>query len=366
MDITKYRFYVGTTRGLLLCTGDKPNDLNVWKNTFSSEVTAISDGRRPDEIILGYQNGMANTFSTESQSYSQIEDLEGDESVTGVGYIGKNIVISKKDGIINMWRQKRNDFFSINLDEKGSLDAMMCHPNKENIIGTGGEFNDFKTWDINTKQCIFKAKSLSHDELQLPIPTSVRGISFFPNEPQLASCCTKEGHILLYDERAQRKPVVKFLEKQASYTCISCGYRERQILAGTTKGYLQWIDLKANKVLKTYTNFTGSVTSIVCDSVEPHITTTSLDRYLRVHHLETKELLFKCYMKQNLTKLLVKPVVKDEDGLEKDKGGAEVVADEEYEDLFNNMEVVKSDKKIKKTKRKSIAGNEKKKKKICV
>lgn len=46
-------------------------------------MTAISDGRCPDEIILGYQNGIANTFNIESQSYSSIEDLEGDESVTG-------------------------------------------------------------------------------------------------------------------------------------------------------------------------------------------------------------------------------------------------------------------------------------------
>lgn len=63
--------------------------------------------------------------------------------------------------------------------------------------------------------------------LNLPIPTSVRGITFFPEDSYLSVCATKEGHVLLYDDRAQRRPVVTFLEKKASYTTIACAYRER-------------------------------------------------------------------------------------------------------------------------------------------
>lgn len=55
----------------------------------------------------------------------------------------------------------------------------------------------------------------------------MRGISFFPLEDKLSSCATKEGHVLLYDERAQRRPVVKFKEPKASYTCICYAHRER-------------------------------------------------------------------------------------------------------------------------------------------
>lgn len=75
---------------------------------------------------------------------------------------------------------------------------------------------------------------------------------------------------------------------------------------------MQLLDLKANKCLKTFTSFTGSVTSIVCDPMEPFVTSASLDRFIRVHNLETKELVHKIYMKQNLTKLLLKPLVKTE------------------------------------------------------
>lgn len=67
----------------------------------------------------------------------------------------------------------------------------------------------------------------------------------------------------------------------------------RQCLVGTTKGYMQLLDMRNAKCLKTFTTFTGSITDIHCDPFEPFIFTTSLDRFLRVHNLETKELLHK-------------------------------------------------------------------------
>lgn len=67
---------------------------------------------------------------------------------------------------------------------------------------------------------------MGHDELNLPIPTSVRGITFLSD---LAACATKEGQVLVYDERAQRRPVVKFAEDKASYSTIAATYRERLI-----------------------------------------------------------------------------------------------------------------------------------------
>lgn len=108
---------------------------------------------------------------------------------------------------------------------------------------------------------------------------------------------------------------------------------------------MQLLDLKANKCLKTFTSFTGSVTSIVCDPMEPFVTSASLDRFIRVHNLETKELVHKIYMKQNLTKLLLKPLVKTEIK-EEEKNG---VVDEEFEEIFKNMESVEDT--VKKVKR---------------
>lgn len=65
-------------------------------------------------------------------------------------------------------------------------------------------------------------------------------------------------------------------------------------MAGTTRGYMQLVDLKApGKCVKTFKTFTGSVTGIVCDPVEPLVLSTCLDRHLRIHNMETKEILYK-------------------------------------------------------------------------
>lgn len=57
---------------------------------------------------------------------------------------------------------------------------------------------------------------------------------------------------------------------------------------------MQLLDIKApGKCLKTFTTFTGSVTSIVCDLTEPIVATACLDRHLRILNLDTKEILYK-------------------------------------------------------------------------
>ncbi|RZC36817.1 WD repeat-containing protein 74 [Asbolus verrucosus] len=362
MDISnKYCFYVGTARGALqcMCTPDEKVSYSIPEQ--QSEITALEWGRSEDEIIIGYKNEQVDLYNAVANKYTKtISKLEGEGPIVGVAPINKSIIIAKQEGIITIWNRKKSDYFSINLEENGTLDALLCNKNRENVVGTGGECNDFKLWHVETKQCIFKAKSLGHDELNLPIPTSVRGIASVPENEKLNACATKEGHVLLYDERAQRRPVVKFFEKKASYTCIASAFRERQCLVGTTKGYMQLLDLRApGKCLKTFTTFTGSITSIVCDPVEPLVATTSLDRFLRVHNLENKDLVYKAFLKQNLTRILMKPLVKEEPETEET---APQPVDEEYEELFDNMETV-SDKQVSKQKRKSESEKAVKKKK---
>jgi ribosome biogenesis protein NSA1 len=352
MDLSnKYCLYAGTSRGVLQYTYCKPDEkVSYILPEHQSEITALEWGRSEDEIIIGYKNEQVHLYnSIENKYVKTVSKLEGEGRIVGVAPADKSILIAQQEGIITLWSGKKSDYFSINLEEKETLDAIVYNKSRENLVGTGGECNDFKVWDIQTKQCLFKAKSLGHDELNLPIPTSIRGITSFPENEKLNACATKEGHVLLYDEKAQRRPVVKFFEKKASYTCISSAYRERQCLVGTTRGYMQLLDLRApGKLLQTFTGFTGSITSIVCDPVEPLVATTSLDRFLRVHHLETKDLVYKVYLKQNLTKVLMKALIKEEQQEEL----VNEAVDDEYEELFKNMETV-TDKEQTQQKRKS-------------
>lgn len=82
---------------------------------------------------------------------------------------------------------------------------------------------------------------------------------------------------------------------QDSHIYIYC----RQIIVGSGKGKLNLIDLRrSGTVLNTYKGFAGGVTDVACSMSKPYVASVSLDRYLRIHHLETKELVKKviyCY-----------------------------------------------------------------------
>ncbi|KAF5305114.1 hypothetical protein FQA39_LY09376 [Lamprigera yunnana] len=344
-----YCLYVGTVRGVIARTESRENEKIHFElgDSEKSEITSMKWGRSENEIIVGHKSGVVRLYDTLSDKYTQtLEDLKGENATVGIGVVENSIVVARRSGHINIWSKSGTDMFMQQLQEKSTMESMNQNCNNYNVIATGGEYNDLKLWDLETKQPIFKAKSMGHDELNLPIPTSVRGISFFLNENNLVSCATKEGHVLLYDEKAQRRPVAKFLEPKASYTAIACAYSDRQCVVGTTRGYIQLIDLRFTKrCIRTYKSFTGAVSSLVCDVSSPVVISTSLDRYLRIHNLENKDLLYKKYMKQSLTQVLMKPILKEEPKVEEQK---EIVTeDAEYEDLFENMETITEVKKRK-------------------
>lgn len=81
--------------------------------------------------------------------------------MVGIGCVNKSLIVGKYDGIVNVWTGKCNNYFDIRLDEKGTLNTLVHNNNRKDIVGTGGEFNDFKLWNVETHQCIFKAKSVS-------------------------------------------------------------------------------------------------------------------------------------------------------------------------------------------------------------
>ncbi|XP_065168968.1 WD repeat-containing protein 74 [Atheta coriaria] len=334
-----FHIYAGSLRGVIAYTECQKNIKPTYElKELDGEITAFEWGQSNDEIILGNKNGVVKVYNTGISKFIQhVKKLDGKGAVVGLASIDKNIIIGRSDGTVNVHNRskKKHDAFRTVLNDEATMNVLVYNE-KRNVFATGGENNDLKVWDINTRKDIFKAKSLGKDMLELPIPTSIRGISFH-NEDNIVSCITKEGMMLLYDEKAQRKPVCKYEEKKASFTCVSL-YRDRQLFVGTTKGYIQLIDMRQGKCVKTFQPFAGAVTSIICDQKLPYVVSTSLDKHLRIHNVDTKEVVHKEYMKIGLTKLLMRPVVKEEPKEEDEQ--KPIVQDDEYEGLFENMETI--------------------------
>ncbi|KAL3285791.1 hypothetical protein HHI36_000315 [Cryptolaemus montrouzieri] len=338
----KYGIYIGTSRGTISYTNLDPKEkLHYEFAKEASEMSSMVWGRGESEILTGFKNGNICIYDTNQQKYSRtIDKLKNQGSIVGVGYIDDKLYAASSKGNISILNldEELETIKTLSL-ENSTLDSCAQNMNKLSILATGGENNDLKLWDLEKQQCIFKAKSLGHDQLNLPIKASIRGITFIPEEQNVCSCVTKEGHILLYDDRVQRKPVCKYFDQKASFTTVTTAYRQRNILAGTTKGYVQYMDMKTGKSLKTFTGIGGSVTCILTNAMEPLVAVSSLDRYLRIFNLDNKEICYKQYMKQSLTRMVMKPIIKEESE-EIDENLININEDQEYEEIFKNMEEV--------------------------
>lgn len=119
-------------------------------------------GRTDEEIVIGNTEGEVKLYSIPDNSYiSTISDFEGNGKIVGLVCNDTSVFVARKSGHVSLRTNESSDVLEIKLDEKGSLDRMAFHAARENVIGTGGECNSFRLWDVTTKKCIFQAKSVS-------------------------------------------------------------------------------------------------------------------------------------------------------------------------------------------------------------
>lgn len=124
-------------------------------------------GRTLNEIIVGHKDGRIKFYDTILNKYGNCITISDGVPIAGVTSVNDVIVSGTRNGFIYLTNDDDLTKFSLNLGEKGTLDCLSCNPIRKNIVGTGGEFNDLKLWDIETNQCIFKAKSVRIFQLSL-------------------------------------------------------------------------------------------------------------------------------------------------------------------------------------------------------
>ena len=60
------------------------------------------------------------------------------------------------------------------------------------------------------------------------------------------------------------------------------------------------LDIRQGKLVHLYKGFAGGIRSVQCHATKPVVASCGLDRFLRIHDIESKALLFKVYMKSRL------------------------------------------------------------------
>ncbi|KAJ9576941.1 hypothetical protein L9F63_006467 [Diploptera punctata] len=334
---------IGSFKGISLDLRDeckKPvvkNIQNFKVLTKKDEITALAWSGTEDILIgLASQKVKISSFKAFSSNF----DVNcGSGSIKGISRYNCKILTAVESGHVKIWSHSEENILSTgNQIEKMRHSSFNCE-----IIGIGGKENDLKLWNLEKKICTFTAKNVKPDMLQLRVPVWVSDLVFMPDQTKIATC-SRYGHVRLYDPSTpQRRPVISMDIADQSFVSMSLAPRDNQVIVGSGKGKITLLDFRKKGIVQHYKGATGSVKSVECHKTEPYVVSVGLDRHLLVHNFLSKALIRKMYLKTRLNCVLLHPEafmkVAEHKSSEKDDSDLEVVHDD-YDEIFDNMEVV--------------------------
>lgn len=309
-------------------------------------ITCMEWGNKEQtEVLIGKKKQQIQVYSTTQSSFLHTYSSDfapGD--IVGLGRWKDTMLMAVSSGIVKLW----SDDSKQEVNTGGKLDrVVLCCD--EDTFATGGEENDLKVYSIGDVKPTFSAKNLSHDWLQLRRPIWVTDACFLPEEGgRLVAVCSRHGYVRLYDTRAQRRPVCNVEFEKMAATCISAAFDERQVFVGFGRGQLHQVDLRVGKQSKGYKGCVGAVSQVSIDKRTRMLVSCSLDRRLRVHHGDTKELLYEQYLTSKLSRVLVQtesstPLVKKIEEIKEEERDQEIMKSVDLDDMdviFDKMETI--------------------------
>lgn len=310
MPTEKHQIFVGCLSGTLkgISLDESLNVINLQKcNTLNQmKVLELSwtDDKEVDILVAccTKETQSVQLFNTETSKFTQtFKCNEGEGDIIGICNYYNSILVARQSGHITRLNSNEEELIVWN---SGAGLCKMRQANK--LIATGGLENPLKLFDVERKKEIFIAKNVKNDFLGLKVPIWISDIGFFSGTSKIVTA-SKHGHVQLYDIRAQRRPVIKVEMKSEALGSLTSHPSKMQVIVGSGKGRMNLIDLRnEGKVLNSYKGSAGSITGIAITKSGDKVISTSLDRTLRIHDINTKLILKKQYLSTRLTSLLTR------------------------------------------------------------
>ncbi|VDM09619.1 unnamed protein product [Wuchereria bancrofti] len=303
--------FVGASTGALKGISFKDSAFSNVNQTTSlnpkqDEITCMSWANEDQTELLTVQmDKQLRLLDTTSNEYTTLFSLgSGSGAVKGIKRTTVGTYISAvESGELSV--SLPSGEIVKELDAGNNLIVMVPNCEQEGHYATGGKENPLKIWDIEKGEKIFTAKNVRPDELQLRVPIWVNDIRFIPKSQNIVTV-TGKHQIRLYDPRTQRRPVKEMMWAEEPLTAMSLCRNEMHIVAGNTRGDIGLFDLrnKMHMVCK-YKGCAGSISGIDAHQSAEYIASCSLDRFVRLHELNSKKLVKKVYCKARLNRILL-------------------------------------------------------------
>ena len=235
----------------------------------------------------------------------------------------KHIFTSYSDsGVVYIWDINGTDNSVLQelntFTVKGSIEAAAACSDS---IVFGGKENDLSLYDIEQGQCIWQAKNVLNDNLNLRVPIWHTSVDFLQSTTDSTSTSgaliasgTGYKHIRLYDvKNTDTRPIYSY-ESNTDFRITSIhsnhSIQEYTIYVGDTSGGLSLYDLRIGKRLCTLKGSVGSIRDIQLspsrytgkghNSEGGYVASVGLDLVLYIYNTHTHKLMEKHYMKNRL------------------------------------------------------------------
>lgn len=324
----------------------KQTNLETIANlTKTSRITALDFGDDDTEILVGRIEPVVKVYQTTRGTITGSHTVESGP-VVGLAKFNGKLIAGLADGRIQIGTGET----ATHLSSGDAMDHMKQCRTSRHLVACGGKErqNNLKVWNLETGDCVYRTKNVPNDFLQLEVPIWDTDIGFI--DANCLATCSRHGYVRVYDMRQQRRPIGIFTneKEQIGYTCLAT--HGDNVFVGTTTGMAFAFDVRLMKqVLHTYKGFSGSISCVSTDNAGKYLCTSSLDRFVRVHHADTTALQYQCYVKSKATRVLLRecaPKIKEESDSEDDevaegiKEEAGDSSDDEFDRMFEQMPTV--------------------------
>lgn len=192
-----------------------------------------------------------------------------------------------------------------NISQTGSVLCMKVDGNEQHAV-FGGNGVDVNVWDVAKSSKLWSGKTPHRDSLGLISPTWVTAVAFLSKDDH-RKIVVGTGHhqVRLYDIGAQRRPVLAFDYGESPIKTVTEDPDGNSVYVGTGGGDLACFDMRTGKLVGGFKGkCAGSIRSVVRHPVLPMIASCGLDRYLRIHHTKTRQILASLFLKQQLVSVV--------------------------------------------------------------
>ncbi|KDO21730.1 hypothetical protein SPRG_13146 [Saprolegnia parasitica CBS 223.65] len=345
------RVIIGDETGLVKSVGLEANTAQVLGSTTQSRATSAKylAWTADNDVVIGRANGHVDCVAADGADAPWSFKSEG--APVGMGVLREfgSIVRCNVEGrveIVHPLNIKPNPAsFSVGHD----IHTLRVDPLSSKTIAIGGKERDVNLWDLETQAAIFKAKNVTHDDLDMRVPVWVKCMAFLPpSEGHRLVVGTGHHQIRLYDTATKRRPVQETVFGELPITSLAV--QDNRVIFGDTAGNINALDLRNMKHLGRYHGPVGAIRDIALHPTLPYMAAVGLDRMVHVYHTETRKNIHTYYAKQRLNAVLftdeiVKPMPVHIEKSAADDGAdddAEMSVDEDEEE-YEGLEIDGSD-----------------------